>query len=62
MNLNCIDDNLNCNECDGKIIVDCQYCNGSGEGHSEYQKCHACHGRGEYITNCEYNCEYKETI
>jgi hypothetical protein len=38
--------------CDHKIIVDCTYCSGTGEGQTENTKCHVCHGKGTYITDC----------
>jgi hypothetical protein len=38
--------------CNGKILVDCDACSGTGEGHNEYTTCSICHGKGEYLIDC----------
>jgi DnaJ-class molecular chaperone len=43
--------------CDHKKTVDCDMCNGTGEGKTEHQTCKFCHGKGEIIIDCEGNNE-----
>lgn len=49
---------MKCSECDiecysGQYKDDCNVCSGTGEGHSEYERCWNCHGTGTERVNCE---------